>query len=207
MSTINRQELEVRYQIFDRFILKDQKLYYDKAIKRYRTAATQVNRFRAGSAALTAIAAGSAGVLVSSYFTGGQVCGVDAADPASYCDAARFGVGALVLLAMLLPAIGSIFSTLMELYQWDRLSDLYKSASENLVVADAMSPPEGTPDDEFLAYFREYAESALTVMNAETAQWGQSVREAEDLKKFITAQTARAQAYRQDMGGSSSSRS
>lgn len=201
MATIDRQELEARYEVFDRFILKDQKAYYQKAIERNRRAASQVNQFRAGCAALTAIAAGAAGVLVSSLFTGDQSCAIDAVARPGYCGFAQWASTLLVLLAMLLPAIGSIFSTLMELYQWDRVSDLYQSAKENLEVADSMSPPESTPDLEFYEYFRIYAESALTVMNAETAQWGQSIRESDELRKFVAAQHARAQSYHRRAGG------
>lgn len=202
MTEINRQELEARYQVFDRFILKDQKAYYQKAIVRNRKAANQVNRFRGLCAALAAIAAGSAGVIVSAFFTGDQTCAADAAARAGYCTVAEVSTVILVILAMILPSIGSIFSTLMELYQWDRVSDLYESATENLEVADALSPAPGVPDDEqYREFFRVYAEGALTIMNAETSQWGQSIRTPEELKEFVSSQHIRTQSYRRRMGG------
>ncbi|NOG51294.1 MAG: hypothetical protein HND48_19120 [Chloroflexi bacterium] len=52
----NRQELEVRYKIFDRFALGDQRSYYQRKVDSYRKARGQVNMIRASMGLATVVA-------------------------------------------------------------------------------------------------------------------------------------------------------
>ena len=107
------------------------------------------------------------------------------------------------------PDIGSAFTTLADLYQWDRMIALYESALENLDVADAQSPLDEMNDDIYRAAFLTYAEGTLEVMNDETAQWGQLTKPPQQLVQFVEEQEQKAQnaVARTRRAASSSSRS
>jgi hypothetical protein len=179
---LTRSEMEARAELFDKFALKDQKIYYDEAIKRHRTALRQVNRIRATLSLFTGIAAAFAALLVQSN-----------SDMGSYSDIMRFIVGFAAFLAVILPAFGSAFSTLADLYQWDKLISIYDAAVLNLEEADALSPnPKLRDNVEYRASMRAFAEGTLQVMSDETAQWGQSVRTPRQIDSFIKAEQRRA---------------
>jgi len=179
---LTRSEMEARAELFDRFALKDQKFYYDNAIKRHRNALRQVNLIRASLSLLTGVAAGLAALIVQSN-----------SDMNSYGDGMRFLVGLLAFFAVILPAFGSAFSTLADLYQWDKLISIYETALLNMEEADALSPNVKIDDNiRYRASMRAFAEGALQVMSDETAQWGQSVRTPRQLEAYIKAEEERA---------------
>lgn len=186
MDELTRADMQARYRLFDRFALKDQKAYYDSTVARYRKSATQVNRYRAGFAFLTGFSAAAAGLIVQTSFTDGAPCGALAQNPPGYCGALEIATGILAVLAIIFPVLGGAFSMLADLYQWDKLITIYEGALVNMEVADALSPTESMDDNTvYRASMRAFAEGALTVMNDETAQWGQSVRTPPQLEQFI----------------------
>lgn len=171
---LSRSEMEARSELFDRFALKDQKNYYESAIDSSRRAARQVNRYRALFSLLTGIAAALAALLVNS-------------------DALEWFVSILAIAAVVLPAIGGAFSTLADLYQWDKLVTIYDTALYNMEEADALSPHPGIDkDDIYRASMKAFAEGTLQIMSDETAQWGQSVRPPKRLEAFIREQRERS---------------
>lgn len=181
---LQRSDMKARTEMFDRFALKDQKNYYKSAIRNNRMSASQVNRYRALFAFLTGLAAALAGLIVQSSFVGGATCTGDSI-PAS-CDSLKFLVSTLTILAVVLPAIGGAFSTLADLYQWDKLIQIYETAAANMEDADALSPKEQMEDDTiYRASMKAFAEGTLQVMTDETTQWGQSVRRPKQLEEFI----------------------
>jgi hypothetical protein len=103
----------------------------------------------------------------------------------------------LLVVAVVAPALGAAFTTLADLYQWDRLITVYDVALENLEVADAQSPLPAMDDLVFRAALRAYTEGTLSVMRDETAQWGQLIKTPASLEAFIVQEAARAEAASQ----------
>ncbi len=101
-------------------------------------------------------------------------------------------VHALMLVAVVAPAIGGAFTTLAGLYQWDRSASVYESALENLEVADSQSPLDDMDTLTYRAALRAYVENTLQVMSDESAQWGQSVRAPAQLEQFLREERAKA---------------
>lgn len=215
--TLERRNLEAAYRVFQRFALEDQRAYYEQAVRRYRKAAEQVNRIRAALSLLTGIAAALAGLLmvaflVSGAFANGGECarlassdalvqgvptagdtpsGAEAARP-GYCGVLEAVVISLTVVSIVAPAIGAGFTTLADLYQWDRLVSIYDTALENLEVADAESPYDDMTDLEYKASLRAYAEGALGIMRDEAAQWGLTARAPQQLEKFLDEEREKA---------------
>lgn len=202
MSDPHLKDLKARYLLFDKFALKDQKQYYKRTIHKYRRAAAQVNQFRAFFSLLTGISAAAAGLIVQTSFTEGTTCNATIANVPDNCNEWKLAVIILAAFAIVLPAIGAIFSTLADLYQWDKLSDIFEVALQNLEVADSLSPSPNMPDEEieiFGASVRAFAQSTLDVMSDETAQWGQSIRTPAQIEHFIEAERQRAEQARIDL--------
>lgn len=64
MPEFNRKRQEASYELFEKFMLEDQRQYYQDAVERNRLAASQVNRIRATFALLTGLASALAGLIV-----------------------------------------------------------------------------------------------------------------------------------------------
>lgn len=171
------EDIKARYKLFDGFAIKDQKVYYQRTMENNRKSAIQVNLLRAGFALFSGISAAVAGLVVQT----GNV------SPQS------FVVQFLAVMAVVLPAVGAVFNMLADLYQWDKLSSIYGAALDNLEVADALSPsPRLTDVDTYHTRVHAFAEGALSVMNDETAQWGQSIRTPKQVQKFVEQEQERA---------------
>lgn len=207
MASLERKHMEALYEVFKEAALEDQRRYYRRAVSRNRNAAAQVNRLRALFALLTGLASALAGLIVAS--AGGDVaqCGIaglsaiaaETTAPAAQaavldCSAINNVVPLLLVVAVVAPALGAAFTTLADLYQWDRLITVYDVALENLEVADAQSPLPAMDDLVYRAALRAYTEGTLSVMRDETAQWGQLIKTPESLEHFIAQETAKAQA-------------
>jgi hypothetical protein len=181
---LNRKDLEARYELFNHFALNDQRNYYKAIIGKHRKAATQINSYRAMLSLLTGLTAALAGLIVQVYFTNGAECTVEPI-PAQCPTLSTITTG-IAILAVFLPALGALLNTLSDLYQWDRLITIYSSALENIELADAQSPEREIPDELiYRAAFNAFAEGTLSVMNDETAQWGQAIRTPAQLEKFV----------------------
>lgn len=225
MPPLERKHTEALYALFKDAALDDQRRYYQRAVKRNRAAAAQVNRLRAVFALLTGLASALAGVIVAYSVAGGgiETCnptvlraiaagapaieeqaaptpeeqaaiasGVGAPEP--NCFAVNVVVPMLLVIAVAAPALGGAFTTLADLYQWDRLITVYDVALENLEVADAQSPVPSMDDLVYRAALRAYTEGTLSVMRDETAQWGQLIKTPESLDAFVAQEVAKAQA-------------
>lgn len=176
-----RSDWRARYKLFDKFALKDQRNYYNRKGEEFRKAASQVNRIRATLALFTGICSALAGTLVQIAFQPGSQC--EAGDE---CLPLRVVVLLLTVLSVVLPAAALLFNTLADLYQWDRIIEVYDAASKTIEVADALSPLDDDPDDtSYRAALKAYAEGTLSVMADETAQWGQSIRTPKQLEEFV----------------------
>jgi hypothetical protein len=102
------------------------------------------------------------------------------------CEGWRRLARVFMVLAVVAPALGGAFTSLADLYQWDRLTGIYEGAEENLEVADAQSPLDGMENDTlYTASVRATVEGTLDVMNDETAQWGQSIRTPRQVDEFL----------------------
>jgi hypothetical protein len=203
---LQRKDLETRYLIFQKFALEDQKSYYKSIAQHHRAAASQVNGLRATLALLTGLAAAAAALIVQAYFVPGAICYVNEANPTAsfpwYCGVAQQLTGVFIIASITLPAFGAMFGTLADLYQWDRLIMIYKNALQNIEVADAQSPDTTIPDDlTYHAAYMAYAEGTLSVMNDETAQWGQGIRTPEQLEKFLIAAQVRVERTERSIQG------
>lgn len=210
MDTFDKADLALRYELFKRFALEDQRAYYYSKSRSYRDAARQVNIIRALLALLTGLASACAILVVTldpqCAVTGigasiAQVAGAadeqasapiaDAAAQTGGCGASGILIG-LLIVAVVAPALAGAFSTLSDLYQWNRLINVYDSAAENLEVADAASPMMEMEVDEYTQSLRAYVAGTLAVMRDETAQWGQLIRTPSQLQQFMTNQIAQA---------------
>lgn len=225
MAKLNREEMNALYNVFRVSALEDQRSYYRYRVKRNRDAARQVNMYRAFFSLLTGLASALAGLFVSTAASQGtlQACDlnrlsviaevqqampdteINIADNAgeANCGLVNIGVPLLLIVAVMAPAIGAAFTTLGDLYQWDRLTEVYDAAMENLEVADAQSPLEEMGDDVYWASLLAYTEGTLSVMRDETAQWGQLIKTPEQLQKYVEAALERTQEQK-DEGNNSS---
>jgi hypothetical protein len=185
MTNLDRKDLEIRYEMFDKFALIDQRAYYLNTIEKHDIASGQVNRIRAAISLFTGIAAAVAGLVVAVYFTSNGSCAQTVVDLPTHCGYLGFVVDSAILLSVALPALGGFFGTLADLYQWDRQISIYKAASESLEVADAHSPYEEMDDLTYRASLEVYSQGTLQVMSDETAQWGQSIRTPRGLETYI----------------------
>lgn len=116
----------------------------------------------------------------------------DALSLLSDCDTARNAITIMIILSITLPAIGGFFSSLSDLYQWERLTAVYANANQNLIYADALSPDPEEPYEEYFTSYHAYVEGALQVMSDETKQWGQAIRKPEKTDEFIERMRDRA---------------
>jgi len=189
MPNFSREDLTTRYTVFDRFALDDQRNYYKFRKEEYRLASVQVNRFKALFSALTGISAALAVfVLTVGGFTGNGVCS-EVTRPDS-CLGPQAFASFLAICSIVLPGIASFFSMLADLFQWDKFSDIYESAANNLERADAqLTDPDMIPDETFFrAAYTAYVSGTLEVMSSETSQWGQVSNTVPSIESFIEAQ-------------------
>lgn len=101
------------------------------------------------------------------------------------CNALRIFTSALMIIAVGAPALGAAFTTLADLYQWERLSSVYNTALKSLAVSDALSPLQEEPDPVYHASLNAFVEGTLSVMRDETSQWGQLVKMPDALQDYI----------------------
>ncbi len=221
-TPLDQKTMDALYKVFQMFALEDQRKYYQSSVRRYRKAASQVNHYRAVFALIAGLASAAAGLIVGvsateancrldfvSASTTAQVAPSLAEEPAvgapltnpapadagstpSWCFNTRALVFALVIMAIVAPALAAAFGTLSDIYQWDRLVNVYDAALENLEVADAQSPLPEMDELVFRASLRAYAEGTLAVMRDETAQWGQLPKPPERLETFIAEERRKA---------------
>ena len=200
MSNFNRPDWELRYNIFDKFALKDQKNYYLKVVANNRIASMQVIQLRALFAFLTGFSAALAGLIVQTTFVDSATCGSIAAEAGtlpSFCTGMKAFTMLLAIFAVVFPAVGTMFSSLSDLYQWDKLNDIYKVSLENLELADTLSPSDNIPESESSIYeasVRAFVAGTLDVMADESSQWGQSIRTPEAMEKFVEEAKAKSAA-------------
>ncbi len=146
----------------------------------------------ASTASQTAPALTAEPAAIAPADTSGTAPGAAETGTPAWCFNTRALVFALVILAIVAPAIAAAFGTLSDIYQWDRLINVYESALENLEVADAQSPLPEMEELVYRASLRAYAEGTLSVMRDETAQWGQLPKPPERLETFINEERQKA---------------
>lgn len=199
MQPLPRDDMKARYELFDRFALSDQRNYYKRSIEKYSKSAKQVNLIRALMALITAVASALAGLLIATNFTAGGMCNADTIGAGGtypqICTTLQIGISFLVILSIAMPAFGGFFTSLADLYQWDRLISIYDSAVENIEVADSRSPDDEMDDLDYRASLRAFVEGTLQVMSDETAQWGQSIRTPRAIEEFIQEEREKAAKY------------
>lgn len=194
MDELDRNRMEAIYRIFDRFALEDTRVFYKDTIQRHRRAAAQVNFIRAFAAFLAGFSAALVGLIVQSVYVSGSACLPPVApDQMGYCQFINIVIVILMVLAIVSPAVGGAFSTLADLYQWDRQISLYDESLKNLAVADARSPDPEMDDATYRAALKAYSLGSLTVMYDEAAQWGQMIRTPVQIEEFIRRSQERAQ--------------
>jgi hypothetical protein len=163
----SRKEMVARYHLMNKYVLEDQRSYYDRAIEKNKASASGVNILRSSFT----LAAGITSALIAFL-------------PVSAGDYPLL-IGGLVVVSVIAPTFGSAFSTLADLYQWERLISIYETARRSLAIADSLSPMEEMPDDIYLASLDAFSESTLRVMRDESAQWGQVIKTPERLKEYV----------------------
>lgn len=199
MTQFIRPDIKARYELFNKYALNDQRNYYNRTIDKHRTATRQVNLIRASFALTTAVSSALAGLLLIIFYTTGQECSAQIVqqgqDLPAMCTPLQGFIALLVILSIAMPALGGFFTSLADLYQWDRLISIYESAVENIEVADSRSPDDDMTDVEYRASLRAFVEGTLQVMSDETAQWGQSIRTPRAIEEFIAEEQEKAQKY------------
>lgn len=192
-EALRREDMELRYHLFNQFALNDQRSYYQSTLRRFRLSAKQVNRIRAAAAFVTGLSSALAGFIVQTSFVTGAPCTTGKETLVISCQVQQTLVLVLLGLAIAMPALSAFFNTLSDLYQWDRLITIYDSARENIEVADARSPDPEMNDLIYRSSLRAFAEGTLLVMQDETAQWGQSIRTPAQLERYVIEEMAKAQ--------------
>jgi len=176
------------YEIFHEFALEDQQSYYARKMNDNRAAARTVNFWRAFFSFMAGVASALMALIVG-------VSGVDCT--VGVVSFTCVGLGTLAIVSVVAPAIGAAFTTLGDLYQWDRTSAIYEVAIENLKVADAESPDEGEDDAAYRAALVAYTMGTLQVMKDETAQWGTLIRTPQQLENFVNSAVDQANQQQQ----------
>jgi hypothetical protein len=120
------------------------------------------------------------------------------------CGLLRTFASVLMIVAVGAPAVGAAFTTLADLYQWERLTSIYETALKSLAVSDALSPLPEEPDPVYHASLNAFVEGTLSVMRDETSQWGQLVKMPDALQEYIEKAKERAESAgrNDDSGGS-----
>jgi hypothetical protein len=220
-----KEYVRLLYLMFDKFTLNDQRAFYRNAVRKNRSAASQVNKVRALFALLTGLASALAGLLVAA--TPPELCPrvnqfetvamaistpapevtqefeatlepsqaaaeANVAPTLSGCALTTLVVPFLLIMSVVAPALGGAFTTLADLYQWDKLINIYDAALENIEIADAKSPIDDMELPQYKAQFKGYAEGTLSVMRDETAQWGQVIRTPKQIDEFVEQELRRA---------------
>jgi hypothetical protein len=194
MEELDRNRLEALYRLFDKFALEDSRAFYKTAIQNHRRAAAQVNFIRAFASFLAGFAAALVSLIVQSVYVSGSACLAPATpEQIGYCQFINLTIIVLMVLAIVSPAVSSAFSTLADLYQWDRQISLYDEALRNLAIADARSPDPEMDNATYRAALKSYALGTLTVLYDEAAQWGQMIRTPVQIEEFIRRSQERAQ--------------
>jgi hypothetical protein len=181
-----REMARAKYILVNRFALQDQRAYYERTRDRHRTAASQVNFLRASCALLTILVTAVATYIVQTRFVdvAGACTAIPLAEAVGECADWRTVTNVLMALSVLFPALGAFFNMLADLFQWDRLSQIYTEAADSLNVPDALSPDDAMPDVEYRASLLAFASGTLGVMRDESAQWGQLIRTPSDIEAF-----------------------
>ncbi len=191
MPVRTRKETEALYKLTKAFIFDDQESYYESMVERYNQSGVQVNGLRAFFSLLTGLAAAAAGLIVQATFSEGKECALAGSN---YCNVMGTLIFVFTIIAVIAPAVSTAFGTLADLYQWDRFVSVYQSAEENLGVADAQAPDPDMDDMTYHASFEAYVEGMLSVMEDETAQWGQLAQTPPETEDFLEKERAKATA-------------
>lgn len=172
-----REYAAARAELFTRFALEDQRSYYENRVKTNRDAARGVNFLRASFTLIAALASIMASVIVSTE--AGKVCAENAGD--GTCQV----LSVLAIISILSPAFGAGFTMLADLYQWNRMVQVYEVALENLAVADAETPFEKMTTYQYVASQKAFAEGTISVMKDEQSQWGTLIRTPPKVDQFL----------------------
>jgi hypothetical protein len=178
-----RELLRAKYILFNRYALEDQRAYYNRTLEKNRKSASQVNFIRASFALLTIVVAGIATYIVQTRFVN-DICSTDLNTLQGDCLIWRNIVNLLLLLSIVFPALGAFFNMLADLFQWDRLVQIYDEAVKSLEIPDALSPDDEMPDDVYRASLELFASTTLGVMRDESGQWGQLIGTPENLAAY-----------------------
>ncbi len=177
MTQFNRTHMSTLSTIFDKFALKDQEKYYKHTIEYCQRASTQVNTIRATLAFIAGAVSANIAYLAAA----------DVGEPG-------FVIPTLIAIAVIAPALGSAFSALTDLYQWNRLETIYDAALESLIIADAESPKELIKENkEYQAQMEAFTAATLAVMREEQAQWGQLSHKPEQIEDYLKRVEERTQ--------------
>lgn len=171
MNNMSREYMMVLQELFDTYATKDQKNYYLASLEKYSKAAEQVNAVRAWLGLAAGLASGFTTLIAALPGDDSPILKV-----------------ALILIAVMAPAIAAGFHTLSDLFQWDRLSKIYNDTLDNLEYADALSPRPSIPQADLDRYRGEldaFVEGTLIVMRDEATQWGQPERSLPQLEEFL----------------------
>jgi hypothetical protein len=184
--TPERSLHEVLYDLFRKNYFDDQVDYYQKTRLRYERLSKFVDNRRLMASALTILFSALVS-LTAGFLASRASCSPGATPtPDSICTAGEWFVLALVVLTAILPGFGWLLSTLLELYQWTRFTELYESAQNNLqYVESSISPDPLMNDEEFVASVRDFANNSIKVLVDESAQWGQLNRTPLDINQRL----------------------
>jgi hypothetical protein len=189
--------LRAKYLLFDKFALKDQRSYYGAKIDRNRRAASEVNFLRALCALLTIVVTALTTYFVQTDYL--STCVTASGETLTTDCSVRNIINVLLFLSVVFPSLGAFFNMLADLFQWDRLVQIYREAKDGLNGPDAYLSDREDPakigKEEYRARLLAYAIGTLGVMRDETGQWGQLIRPPEDIEKF----RAQAEAYYRDL--------
>lgn len=182
------QYMHAQFAIFQARGLRDQQAFYRRALDKYNRASDQVNRLRALLGLITGLVAGFSGLIVAINLGNAKSCLANnaslIANPAD-CGLTRTLVLFLMFISVVAPALAAALNILNDLYQWNRLIEIYTTAVENIEVAEANQPKDKMDVATYRAYLRAYSQGTLRVMADETAQWGQMIRKPEGTAKFL----------------------
>lgn len=188
-TNASMDEAALRNQVFKKYAFEDQRNFYRRTHEKDARAHSEVNAMRALMLLIAGFCAALATFIAQVGLGGGSFCAPEQDTIPGICAQIRHFGNLLVIAAVVLPAVASVFGSLADLYQWKRTSNLYDTAYNVLDYTEQFSPADHEQDpEEYRKSLDAFADRVLNIMEQEQGQWGQNIPTVEEIDKFIREQ-------------------
>jgi hypothetical protein len=179
----NYDDVRLRFEIMDKYLYDEQVNFFDK------NAGSNQKHFEFYAQAKVllgalAFAFSSLATLVGSLVISQPQC---TQTGNGICDGAKAAAVILALLPLVLTTGSWLVSTMMELFQWERLAKLYGQTVVNLRRNAKLKPREYHSQEEYVQRVNVFSSGTLDVLTSDAAAWSEKNRQLDlqqRLKEF-----------------------